>query len=610
VTTLVEETPAATAPPELSTTRDPSTTPVLSTTNAKKAGAALRELRRPVVWLTRLGIALAAMGSLTTLVPLVGIAELGRALLAPGQVDTAEVSKIAAAITLALVIGWACNGGGLSVTHVADAQLQALLRRRIVHRLGQVPLGWYSDTNSGLVRKAAQDDIDDLHHLVAHHDVELTGAVVLPVGGIGYLACLDWRLALLAVITLPIYLIAYGSMMRGFAQKMIEMDAAFAKVSAAIVEFVHGIAVVKVFGQANRAHRTYDDAVTGFGEKYAGWVRPILRLEALTSMAVSAPVVAVVSLTGGIWFVTEGWVTPIDVLAEVLVAMVIPSTLLVLNQGLTAQRKATAAASRIVELLDTPPLPVTDAPLEPTGHDLEFDNVSFAYHDSAHVISGVSLRCESGTVTALVGSSGAGKSTLAKLVPRFYDVTSGEVLLGGIDVRRIAPDVLYRKVGFVLQDVQLLHGTVAENLRLGRPDATHDEVVAAASAARIHDRILALPNGYDSVIGEDAIFSGGEAQRVSIARTLLADTPVLVLDEATAYADPESEAHIQDALSVLARGRTVLVIAHRLATIAGVDQIVVLDKGAVVEQGTHHELLASVGRYASMWDAHTEGNKK
>ncbi|MFD9735283.1 ABC transporter ATP-binding protein [Umezawaea sp. NPDC059074] len=578
--------------------------------DVRTTDAALKDLRAPVVWLTRLGIALTAVGALTTLVPFVGIAELGRALLKPGPVDAGAVGVIAGVVALALVVGWACNGVGLSVTHVADSKLQALLRRRIVHRLGQVPLGWYSDTNSGLVRKAAQDDIDDLHHLVAHHDVEMTGAIVLPLSGIAYLWWLDWRLALLAVVTLPVYLVAYGSMMRGFVAKMVEMDAGVAKVSAAIVEFVHGITVVKVFGQANRAHRAYDRAVGEFGEKYAGWVRPMLKLEALTSMALSAPVVAVTSLAGGIWFVSEGWVTPVEVLAEVLVAMVIPSTLLVLNQGVTAQRKATAAAGRLVALLDTPPLPVPTDPLEPLGHDVEFDAVSFAYDGTDTVVSGIDLRCAPGTVTALVGGSGAGKSTLAKLVPRFYDVTSGAVRIGGVDVRRIAPDVLYRKVGFVLQDVRLLHGTVAENLRLGRPDATDEEVVAAATAARIHDRIMALPKGYDSVVDEDAVFSGGEAQRVSIARALLADTPILVLDEATAYADPESEARIQDALSVLARGRTVLVIAHRLATIAGVDQVVVLDGGHVVERGTQDELLAANGRYARMWAAYTDGGTR
>ncbi|TQJ00541.1 ABC transporter ATP-binding protein [Amycolatopsis cihanbeyliensis] len=607
-TSTVDETPTGTGARE-PTGEDP------GRRRRTRSGAALRELRRPVARLTRLGVVFGALGALTTLVPFAGLAELGRALLEPGAgrpVDGGELALIAAVVVAALVVGWLAGGLALWFTHQADARLQTILRRRMVRRLGAVPLGWYSDTMSGQVRKAAQDDIDDLHHLVAHHDVELTGAIVLPVAGVAYLCWLDWRLALLAVATLPIYLVAYAWMMRGFADKMRQMDAGFAKVSAAIVEFVHGITVVKVFGQVGRAHDSYRRAVDEYGQRYAGWVRPVLRLEALTSMALSAPVIAVVSLAGGIWFTARGWVTPVEALTEVLVALVIPTTLLTLNNGLTAQRKAVAAAERIVTLLRTPSLPVAEHPEEPDGHHVEFADVSFSYDGTEPVLSHVDLECLPGTVTALVGSSGAGKSTMAKLLPRFYDVTGGAIRLGGVDLRRIAPETLYRKVGFVLQDVQLLHGTVADNLRLGRPDAGADDLVAAATAARIHDRVLALPRGYDSVVGEDAVFSGGEAQRISIARALLADTPVLVLDEATAYADPESEAQIQDALSVLASGRTVLVIAHRLATITGADQIVVLDGGVVAERGTHEELLAAGGRYARMWRAYTraEGSGK
>lgn len=219
------------------------------------------------------------------------------------------------------------------------------------------------------------------------------------------------------------------------------------------------------------------------------------------------------------------------------------------------------------------------------------------------MLRGVSLELRPGTVTALVGPSGSGKSTLATLLPRFHDVTAGAVRIGGVDVRDIAPDELYRWVGFVLQDVALVHGTITDNIRLGRPDATDAEVVAAATAAHIHTRIEQLPDGYATV---DAQLSGGEAQRIAIARALLADTPVLVLDEATAFADPESEAAVQDALSELAHGRTLLVIAHRLPTVVAANQIVVLDDGAVVERGTHHELLAAAGRYAAMWAAQEE----
>jgi ATP-binding cassette subfamily B protein len=382
------------------------------------------------------------------------------------------------------------------------------------------------------------------------------------------------------------------------------MNSGFTRISAAVVEFVSGIAVVKTFGRARRAHDAYRRAADEFAIFYGEWVRPMLSLEAISTMALSAPVVGVISVGGGIWFVARGWVTPAEAMTGVLIAMVVPTTVLALGFGAHSRRTAAAAAMRIHELLQTPELPIPADPKEPQGYAVEFDDVRFSYDGTTDVLRGVSLRLAPGTVTALVGPSGSGKSTLATLLPRFHDVTGGAVRIGGVDVRDIAPERLYRLVGFVLQDVALVHGSVADNIRLGRPDASDDEIVTAARTARIHDRIAELPRGYDSVVGADAAFSGGEAQRVAIARALLADAPLLVLDEATAFADPEAEAAIQDALSELASGRTLLVIAHRLASIVGADAIVVLDDGAVVESGRHTDLLAADGRYARMWRAH------
>ncbi|MET7640825.1 ABC transporter ATP-binding protein [Streptomyces sp. NPDC005438] len=570
---------------------------------ARTTAEAMRELRAPVRALTRSGLVIAGVGALSQLLPYVAIVELARGLLAPGEPDRARIITVSVVAVVGMALGWTANGLALWLTHVADARVQALIRRRLVTRLGRVPLGWYTDSSSGQVRKAAQDDIDDLHHMIAHHEVDLVEAIVLPLAALSYLVWIDWRLALLALASFPVYAAAYAWMWRGFADKMAQMDAGFGRVSAAIVEFVHGIAVVKSFGRLGRAHEAYRRAVRDFAEQYAGWVRPVIRVEAVTSMVISAPVVALVGAVGGAWYVAHGWVTPLDVLAEILVAMVLPSTIQRLNTGISAQQRARAAAERITTLLDTPPLPVPEQPRTPRGNEVRFRDVHFGYGDK-RVVNGVDLHCPAGTVTALVGPSGAGKSTLAHLLLRFHDVDSGSVEVGGVPVSDMRPEDLYRSAGFVLQEVALLHGTVADNLRLGRADATDEELVAAARAAQIHDRVLQLPRGYDSVVGEDVDFSGGEAQRLSVARVLVADTPVLVLDEATASTDAESEARIQRALSAVAADRTVLVIAHRLSTIVGVDQIAVLDEGRVVELGTHERLLALNGRYARMWAAH------
>ncbi|CDO05732.1 ABC transporter ATP-binding protein [Mycolicibacterium cosmeticum] len=575
---------------------------------ARADAAALKALLAPVAGRSRVAQLLTLVASAATIVPFIGIVEIGRILLTAGAADPARIWTIVAVVIAALLIRTWANGTALTLTHLADGDLQRSLRRRIVDTLGRLPLGWFSGTSSGEVRKAVQQDVGELHFLVAHSAVENTGALATPVFGLAYCFALDWRLGLLAIGTAPVYLGVYMWLGRDVRVQMERMNAGIARISATIVEFIAGVAVVKTFGETGRAHKRFAEAAEEFNDGFAAWMGPMVRVKAASSIFIEAPTVLLVNLAGGYWFVRSGWVAPIDVLGSTLVAMTIPAAVLAVGYSAGVRKQAQAAAGRLVRLLDQPKLKVSSDPQVPQGNSVDFEGVGFSYDGVNTVLHGVDLHLAPGTITALVGPSGSGKSTLATLVPRFHDATTGVVRVGGVDVRDVDPEVLYRHVGFVLQDVQLLGISVAENIRLGRPDATAEEVYQAAEAAHIHDRILELPRGYDSVVGEDAHFSGGEAQRVSIARALLADTPVLVLDEATASADPDSEAQIQAALSRLIAGRTVLVIAHRLGSIVGADNIVVLADGHVVEQGRHDELLARDGRYADMWQVYSAGS--
>lgn len=551
---------------------------------ARAGQAAVKRLSRPVRgWIgvaQLLTVASAALG----VVPYIALVRLGDLLLSAYRTDSPVDADRARGVLMLLLAAYGARLGlyfvALLLTHVADLKMRDGLRRSIVERLSRAPLAWFSDKGSGAVRKAVQDDASMVHTVIAHGPVDKTNALVSPLALLVYVFTLDWRLGLLSICTVPMYGLTYSLTLRGMAEKTAEMDEKLERVSSTMVEFIAGIAVVKAFGRVGHAHANYIEQAEKFGKFYRAWAMPLVTTAALSQMWISIPVLLFVNLGGGALLIDAGVVDVPQALAATLIALVLPGTIMTVTTIVWSYQRAGGAAVRLCEMLDAPVLPSAENPRKPDGIRVRVDDVEYSYGQTK-ALKGVSLTLEPGTVTALLGPSGSGKSTLATLIARFDDPDSGSISIGGVDLREMSQETLFSTVSFVLQDAQLLKASVRDNIALGKPDASIEEVREAARVARIDDVVMALPGGYDTVIGGDTALSGGQEQRIAIARAVLLDTPVLILDEATAMADPESEAEIQQALTALARGKTVLVIAHRPGSIRGADQIVVLEGGRV-----------------------------
>ena len=509
-------------------------------------------------------------------------------------------------------------GIGLGVTHISEANLRYQLRRRLVQAFGRIPLGRVDQTSSGSIRKMVCDDTAAIHTLVAHLAGDAMNSITALVVGIGYLMWVDWQLTLLILgVWVLIFVVVTGTMMRGLSESTSQFSSAKTELSAATVEMVEGIKEIKNFQAAATARTRFDKARRYFAEISYQWLaasgKPMAIISSFFQPAVILVTIAPLTVW---WFVSKGWLEPAYALPFFMVGVGLPVGFLQFVQIMQHLFTANQAAQDTADLLDIPHQPDgphTDGP-GPQPGEVELTDVSFGYNPENPILRNVNLRIPAGSVTALVGPSGGGKTTIARLIARFYDVDAGAVKVDGLDVREVSNQWLLNQIAIVFQDIALAHDTVANNIALGNPQASRDEIVEAAKSACIHDRIMRLPHGYDTVIGGDGGFlSGGEKQRITIARAYLHNAPILILDEATAQTDPQSERDIHAALAALAKGKTVIIIAHRLATIAAADLIAVIgeptastSKSSVLATGTHAELLERSETYRTMWEKQQE----
>ncbi|MFF0227185.1 ABC transporter ATP-binding protein [Streptomyces sp. NPDC004629] len=577
--------------------------PGVGTGHLQRPGATARMLR-PVRGRLITAAFLAVVGASAGLAPYVAVSELARTALDGGVDRPGMVWTWVLVGALGALVRLVAATVGTDLGHYADAEMQHGIRSRLVRHLGVVPLGWFRDAGSSEVKRALTDDIEEMHHLIAHATGEMAGAAAVVTVSFGYLVTVDWRMALVTLAVPALLVGSYRLSMRSMPHHVRRLITAEGRVAAAAVEYADGIAVAKTFGTGGGFLRRFSAAVDEQTAAMRVWVAESRASSAASRVLLSEVTVLAVVLAVGSALVAHGSLTVSALLPFLVVGVGLPTPMLPVVQGSQTLRKARMAAAHIEDLLAVTPLPEPAEPRLPEGTTVELDRVMFSYDGAQNALTDVSFVCHRGTTTAIVGPSGAGKTTLAMLLPRFYDVTAGAVRIGGADVRSIPSDDLLAHISLVFQDVALLYDTVRENIRVGRPDATDEQVREAAGDARIHEVIERLPQGYDTVLGGQAAgLSGGERQRLSIARAILADAPVIVLDEATAAVDPDNETAIQQAVSRLTEGKTLIVIAHRLRTITDADQIVVLDQGRLVESGTHHELLARRGRCARMWRA-------
>ena len=521
-----------------------------------------------------------------------------------GALDLAAMKALGMQAVWYVCMGFGIYGMALLCSHISAYNTVARIRTQLIRHLGTLPLGYHILHPSGKQRKIIEKNTDNLEILIAHNIPDYVQSLVLPIAFLVFMFRYDWRLSLICLVPILIGFILLFSMLKGESSGFIgQVQKSGEDISNAATEYVRGIAVVKTFGQTASSFRRYQRAVKDYADFMTKYAFSMENAFSLYTTIVNA--VFLFLIPGGIVLYNLGGGAEKTIMTFAFFAVLIPLVASILTKLMHSSSNlmlADASFTAIEEMLAEKPLAETKKLPVPQNGEIRLDHVSFQYEAGVKALDDVSLTIRPGTVTALVGESGGGKSTVANLIARFWDVSEGSVTVGGVDVRELDYADWMKHISIVFQDTNLFKMSVAENVSMYKPGASREEIMEALRQARCEDILEKLPNGVDSVIGARGVYlSGGEMQRIALARAILKDAPIVLLDEATAFADAENEYLIQRALDILLHGKTVLMIAHRLQTIVHADQIIVMQRGGIAEQGTHEELMQRQGVYAKMY---------
>lgn len=546
-------------------------------------------------------VLLAILGSACGVVPYLAVTQIIIRILGKNY-DLVPIGLLALLALLGYLGGTWLNTASTMLSHRSAFMILKNIRTELTAKLSRVPMGTILDTPSGNFKTLLVDTVEKLELPLAHMIPELTANILIPVLMLLYLFVLDWRIALISLSTIPIGLFCYMGMMKDYEKRYCRVLTAGKNMDAAIVEYVGGIEVIKAFNQSSSSYGKYADAVKENEAAKATWFKQTNGFYVAGISIMPSCLLGVLPL--GAWLFQSGSLTAPVFIACIILALGLVKPLIQALQYTDSLAMVDSTVQEIAGMLEEKEIkrPLEPVPLE--NSNISFREVSFSYGDT-EVLHQISFDAAPCGMTAIVGPSGSGKSTVARLIASFWEADSGEVQIGGVDVRRLPLKQVMDLVSYVSQDNFLFHLSVKENIRIGRPGASDEEVIVAAKQASCHDFITALPQGYDTLAGEGgSSLSGGERQRIAIARAILKNSPVVILDEATAFTDPENEAVIQASINELVQGKTLIVIAHRLSTITAADKILVMDNGRIEAEGTHDALLRDCLLYRELWEAH------